>query len=125
MIFFNGILEFPDGDIPIDMNESNSSNPVLDLMDKAADTLKDILANDAGIFNDVCIESFEYALRIYIAKLFKTYAEEGGRKQIKETKNSMLRSINSVMASINKFQLDENDSFQLLDAANNYITSLM
>lgn len=125
LIFFNGILEFPDGDIPIDMNESNSSNPVLDLMDKAADTLKDILANDAGIFNDVCIESFEYALRIYIAKLFKTYAEEGGRKQIKETKNSMLRSINSVMASINKFQLDENDSFQLLDAANNYITSLM
>ncbi|KAK8881620.1 hypothetical protein M9Y10_004364 [Tritrichomonas musculus] len=123
LLFFNCLFEFPKGDPPIILISSASSNPILDLMDKVADTLKEILANDAGIFNDVCIEAFEYALRIYTAKMFVSATLENGRKQIMETKNSLLRSIESVRKSIKDFNIKAQESFELLDAVNDFITN--
>lgn len=124
LIFFNCLFEFPGGEIPIILDKSTSSNPILDLMEKAADALKETLASDARIFNEICVEAFEYVLRIYTAKMFLTAGIENERKYILETKNSFLRSISSVRDSIKKYQIKEQDSFNLLDAANEYIANI-
>ena len=126
LLFVNQLLDFPNGNPLILFNDTHITFPILDLMDKVAESLQALLSKDAKEFTKVCLQSFEFALRIFLQNWTSAIKNPSIRAQIIENRNSVLRSINSVQSSIKKFMIqDTENSIELFDAISSYLCSIL
>ncbi|OHT02837.1 hypothetical protein TRFO_29906 [Tritrichomonas foetus] len=126
LLFVNKLFDFPFGKPHISSNDSHLAFPVIDLMEKMSDGLQAIISADAKEFSGICLQSFELTIRLFIGRAIATAGTEKGLKQIKDVKDSLNRSINSVQQSIRKFNIpDSQETIKFLDGLNKYLCSLI
>lgn len=122
LLFFNKLFDFPLGKPPlIVMHSEKSSDQILDMMCQIANDLQEILVKDSDCYSNVTFEAFELALRIYVAKMFGIAGSTNGLKKIAETRKPILKTINAVKSLIEKNQIDNQESYQLLNEMYSFI----
>lgn len=107
LLFMNIRCDFPLGDFGKIVSESHTTHPLEEAMEKIMDLLHHALKGTDQVYAPVIIQTFELALRIFTGAIYKL-----GSDQMRENRDSVLRSIRNLTTAISKTGYSDIDSTQ-------------